>query len=391
VKQFRAQNGGGGGERWLDDIVFDDSAEPEELGIQAIHPNADGDTIQLNRAPTSSQRFYFPYPDELPPTQETSNDIVPIGSELMVDPDASWEQRSTLSFGKLIGRRPEESTKETGELTGVNQGFSSNDDQLLGQWVSDPIAEQTISGTVTGRFRAREVSSSLNARAQIVIRVVSGDGQTVRGTLLASDTAALSSEFTTSGTGENRKFPRTDDTALTSVDAEAGDRIVVEVGYRADSVASFGHIMTGFEPDVIDLPEDETATTGNPWLEFSAAITMHATNFPAVDDSPNPDEDGSYVAETTQDDRDLYQFEDIGAEWSNVYGVTMWVRARETEPGATKMAHGVKNGGTTSDGSDVGITPDYEWYPRHMATDPTDASAWTRAKVNSLQAGPKVR
>jgi hypothetical protein len=151
-------------------------------------------------------------------------------------------------------------------------------DVLLGQWVSAPLSgAQTISGTLKGQIRARESSSSADFRAQVVVKIVSNDGQTLRGTLLGFDTGALSSEFATSST--NRQFPRGGAVALSSVAAQDGDRIVIEVGYRSHNTVSTsytGYIEVGAPSSASgDLPEDETTTTQlRPWLEFSQTLTL---------------------------------------------------------------------------------------------------------------------
>lgn len=144
-------------------------------------------------------------------------------------------------------------------------------DQLFRQYVSAPIPAQTIGGTVKGQIRALEELTSADARAQIVIYVVSNDGSTLRGVLYAGDTGALASEFTNAGR-VNRKFPRSSPVSVSSVSAATNDRIVMEIGARRSGAGAvdvylvFGDTTTGS-----DLPEDETTTTSTmlPWIEFS--------------------------------------------------------------------------------------------------------------------------
>src|SRR5574337_790602 len=105
-------------------------------------------------------------------------------------------------------------------------------DVLIAQYVSEPLSgAQTISGPLTGQLRALEAALDADYRAQLLAKVVSGDGATLRGTLLGFDTAVLSSEWATALT--NRNFPRGGAQTLTSVAASDGDRIVIEVGYRS--------------------------------------------------------------------------------------------------------------------------------------------------------------
>lgn len=53
------------------------------------------------------------------------------------------------------------------------------------QYIGEPLAAQTISGTASAQLMVREFAGTDNARMRVRLRVISGDGGTVRGTLLA--------------------------------------------------------------------------------------------------------------------------------------------------------------------------------------------------------------
>ena len=145
------------------------------------------------------------------------------------------------------------------------------------QYVSDPIAAQNITGTVKGQLRGDESATNQDMVSAIGIRVVSNDGSTVRGTLLSITYPALAgNEYDTSYA--NRYTPTS--TAVSSVTAQNGDRIVIEIGcYRYAAGNPPGRCTQSFGDDsTTDLPEDQTTTTAdNPWIEFSADI-----RFPSV-------------------------------------------------------------------------------------------------------------
>lgn len=156
----------------------------------------------------------------------------------------------------------------------VAETLAAVSDVLVRQYVSDPLpAAGTLSGSVKGIVRAMESATAADMRAQLLIRVVSNDGATVRGTALAINTGALASEFGTALA--NRRFPlgwSGVGAALTDVAYQTDDRIVVEIGYRAHNTVTtsrtgtleFGNVGTS------DLAEDETSTAQlNPWIEFS--------------------------------------------------------------------------------------------------------------------------
>lgn len=143
---------------------------------------------------------------------------------------------------------------------------------LLAQYVSRAIGAQTISGTIKGQIRAREVNAGINARAQLVARVIGPDG-TVRGTLVAAQAEALSSEFSTGLF--NRKFPLAalSPVTVTSVVAQDGDHVVIEVGALVDDNGIDEVTIQVLDNAASDLAEDETSgAANNPWIEFSADI-----------------------------------------------------------------------------------------------------------------------
>ena len=177
--------------------------------------------------------------------------------------------------------------------------------QGLAQFISDPIAAQTISGIIKGQLFAQElntVTKSMMCRA-IIIRVFNNDFTVERGILLEDIPTSLESEF--AGTWMdtlyiNRKCPPP--MTLNPVACQDGDRIVVELGITcfapntppnpgADipQQDAFGVIAT--YNCGIDLPEDESqrglliqnlneAPEGsllsvfNPWIEFEQDIVF---------------------------------------------------------------------------------------------------------------------
>jgi hypothetical protein len=211
-------------------------------------------------------------------------------------PDAAWGVttgfvRRWLTKNKLVSPLDNTTFTET-SATAVNR--------LCVQFVSlGRLAAQTITGTVKGQIRWSETATDADFDAQLVIRVIAPDG-TVRGTLLAAHSSALSSEFVTADT--NRKVPLAalSPVTLSSVVCQDGDLLVVEVGYRAyntTTTSKGGRISWGSNGSG-DYAEDETSTSGtlNPWLEFSSNLSfldeLEVTQI-AVEASYGPDDDAT--------------------------------------------------------------------------------------------------
>lgn len=182
--------------------------------------------------------------------------------------DAEWEftLTSLRRAMSVAGYNEAVSSLSVNDTTGT-----ANRDALAFQFVSDAIAAGPIAGTLKGQMQVQEGATSFDLRMQMIVRVVSNDGSTFRGTLYGPDTDALSSEFSTART--NRNAPRGGAVALSPVVAQTNDRIVIEVGARKHAtLATTSNFYGGGLTADSDLPEDETTTSTSgvkPWFEFS--------------------------------------------------------------------------------------------------------------------------
>ena len=216
-------------------------------------------------------RFYFPRiggtpsapPAPISPTQASAWNTVPAITRALLSPSKTGTQTSSETTATYS-----ETVTTVGNL-------------LHKQFVSDPLSAQTISGTFTIVIRGGESAMSADASFQIVIRVLSNNGSTVRGTLFAGHTAALNTtpgalgcELPTSTSAFSLR-----NIALTSVAAQAGDRLVVELGHRYHntSATSYGAFFT-FHDDLItaDFTVDGEKNSLVPWIEFSGNIAPFA-------------------------------------------------------------------------------------------------------------------
>lgn len=160
---------------------------------------------------------------------------------------------------------------------------TSNLDILIAQFVSEPIGVTNFNGmTIKGRIRAFETNALANHRAQVIVKLVPGDGSGSGTVVYAGDLTTGSTDPTSEFVLDvltNRQFPRGASVNCANVTSANGDRIVVEVGYRAHNTRSniFGAAIRIGENDATPLPEDETTTTDNhPWIEFSGTIEAYS-------------------------------------------------------------------------------------------------------------------
>lgn len=390
----------------LDDIiVYDDTGTKwnSRVGdkcVTALFPSAIGDQEQWDPKKTgSAQRFYFP---------KALRSLSKDGFAAPVLPafDSAWEYTSAVETDAVPrGRLAPEKYATSSPANGITDSRPAYDvsgtapfDLLGAQYVSPALAAQTISGTAKMQMLVNEETAADNIASQLVIRVVSNDGQTVRGTLYAGDTDTTnppSSEWATSAT--NRKFPRAAlvPITLSSVVAQEGDRIVVELGgrMRGPARASVQMAFITGSNGTDDLPEDETDTTQTktPWIEFSNALTLsdngnwdHVTEYP-------PDDDGTYVSTSVDDDLDLYNLDALPASLAASGPIVIKTRAVKNDAGTRTLTHAYKTSGTTQTGSALPLpTGAYAYQRTYRDDDATDSNDWSDSKLNALQVGPKA-
>jgi len=142
---------------------------------------------------------------------------------------------------------------------------------ILMSAVTDMLAAQTLSGTVSMQYQFKETDAAANMFARVGIYLIDGAGD-LKSTLLAQTTD--NTEFVTAYT--NRTVLAS--VALSSQSCAAGDRIVVETGYYANNTKTTsytGGVAYGADSSLSDLPVNDS-TTGNylGWIEFSQDHTF---------------------------------------------------------------------------------------------------------------------
>lgn len=161
-----------------------------------------------------------------------------------------------------------------GSNTPKNVRKSVTDAQDLAwlQCVSETLdVDQTISGTFDVGVGCNEQTAENDASFFVHIWVSQGDTDTARGTLLTN--YAATTEFTTSLLGRALDSAQ----SLASVNAIAGDRIIVELGVRMlGSDTGFNtncQMRYGGTGDDVVVGEGST-TIRNSWVQFSQDITF---------------------------------------------------------------------------------------------------------------------
>jgi hypothetical protein len=107
---------------------------------------------------------------------------------------------------------------------------------------------------------------------------------------------------------------------------------------------------------------------------------------------PSHEDDIAFLQETTVDDLDLYNMDDVPGDFDTVQAVQVWARARKSDAGTGLFAFLLKSGGSTDTGADNGLAAG-SWlqFTKVYDRNPIGPADWTTSSVNAAQAGLKVR
>lgn len=190
---------------------------------------------------------------------------------------SDWE-RSIAAFARHKLSR----TKTNSALTDVAalMGSTATSQTCWHQWVSDPLPSNiTIAGTTSLVIRGLEGAIAEDAHLAFMLRVMQGDSTTLERGLLCS-VMATSTEFTT--TAQTRIHSAI---ANSSVNALAGDRIVLEVGIHAVTAGNTTNITLRFgDPSATaDFALTSGLTTDLvPWVELSDNVFLTTSSVSAT-------------------------------------------------------------------------------------------------------------
>lgn len=173
----------------------------------------------------------------------------------------SWDVNSATAIFKLGAKAGAAATTAQSITTNT-----ANWDVLLARFVTDQVVLRSaaLSGTVSWMAGVQEANADANYFTHVHIFVTAGDSNTLRGTLLSSGIG--SSEWPTTAAGRGQSGM-----TLSSVNVEPGDRIVVEIGYRAskaNTTSRAGTLRYG-GTNATDLSENGTNSAQPGWFEFS--------------------------------------------------------------------------------------------------------------------------
>lgn len=149
---------------------------------------------------------------------------------------------------------------------------TSDYDVLLLRSVSSPLAANyNFSGTLNVMLAVQESNTDADMAYYVHAFITQGDTDNLRGTLLANYNDLNTNEWGTTALGKALSAAAT----LTAVSALAGDRIVVEIGYRARNTTTSSRTGTlYYGGNGSDLASGGAATSGIGYIDFSDTFTL---------------------------------------------------------------------------------------------------------------------
>ena len=157
-------------------------------------------------------------------------------------------------------------------IGGAETVSSADYDVLLLRCVSAPLAaDHNFSGTLNLMMGVQESNAAADMAYYLHVFVTQGDTDNLRGTLLANYNDLNTNEWGTTALGKALSAAAT----LTAVAALTGDRIVVEIGYRARNTTTSSRTGTiYYGGSGSDLASGGAATSGVGYFDFSDTFTM---------------------------------------------------------------------------------------------------------------------
>lgn len=183
--------------------------------------------------------------------------------------DAGWEQTGQATRLKLLYKMNLSVLSTIADTGARTVPITTTQDILCNQFVSDPLpAQRFIADTlVSSVIRVLGSAATINATLAYVVKIVSQDGGTIRGTIFSTFTTGAAF----AATAETRILAAN---ALTALKTLPGDRLVVEVGAHVTAPSAAGtYTMRQGSSAATDFALTSALTTDlNPWIEFSTDI-----------------------------------------------------------------------------------------------------------------------
>jgi len=195
------------------------------------------------------------------------------GTPSSVTPTISTNWNVSTGYSSFL-MSPAKDASTTTNVATASPGGAFPKKVLLDQWVSDPLAAQTIAAgtTLTGQsmFKVSNTTGGTTGMGSIYLRIINTNGS------LASEVLVNTTTFN-STTSTNRSFSYT--VPAGGIVITAGQMICIELGWTFTAGTNTTRTASITEGSSIgtDLPVNNTSTTlADPWFKFAQTLVFLA-------------------------------------------------------------------------------------------------------------------
>ena len=129
------------------------------------------------------------------------------------------------------------------------------------------------------------------------------------------------------------------------------------------------------------------------WVSGAGSNTGFApsagSNFENVDETPGPDDDGTYNDGDALNEKDSYAMDDLSAG-GTIYALKHQMTVKKTDAGTVGVKPLIRVGGSDYVGSEVMLTTDYTTETQIWEDNPDDSNPFEEADVNAIEAGMQI-
>lgn len=128
------------------------------------------------------------------------------------------------------------------------------------------------------------------------------------------------------------------------------------------------------------------------YSNLTGSDSNQTDNYLLVDESPDPDDDTTYVESDTEGDEDTYTFDNlVGATGKTIRGAIGYVVAKKTDVNAKYIRPMFRVNSTDYVGTSFALSEGYTVHQQIQQVNPNTSTDWTPTTIDGLEFGQEVR
>jgi hypothetical protein len=120
----------------------------------------------------------------------------------------------------------------------------------------------------------------------------------------------------------------------------------------------------------------------------NGTYTAWTGDYASIDDNP-PNDDSDYISTdaAVTGTKENFTCDDLPTGFASIPRVGLVTKAKLDGAGSGNIKNTLRSGGSDYEGSSVALSTSYTWAKSFWDTDPADAAAWSKSKVDALEVG----